>query len=81
MSKSKSYAIRLVEGESLDASLNTLIQHLESNPELLENWREEDKKNRINYRDYSGRKATAKSLVIKRALESGLKLLSKELGV
>ena len=81
MSKSKTYALRLLEGEIIDTDLKALIQYLEDNPKILEEWRTEDQDHRIDYRGYSGRKATPKSLVIKRALMRGLKLIREENGV
>lgn len=81
MSKSKTYALRLLEGESTETDLKALIQYLEDNPQILEQWRTEDQEHRIDYRGYSGRKATPTSLVIKRALMRGLKLIREETGV
>lgn len=77
MSISKKVDVRIYEPQI--SQLEQLIKHLKLDSSLLETWIEQDKKERENYRNYSGKKPTAKGLILRKALALGLSQLENEI--
>jgi len=73
---SKAHPIRLNPEES---HLLSLLERLMS-PERFEHLVAEDRAKRKGYRGHSGRKPQPRSLLLRRAVELGLPLVSQELG-
>lgn len=77
MSISKKVDVRIYEPQI--SQIDRLINQLNSNPNLFGEWVDADKKQRDNYNNYSGKKATAKGLLLRRALSIGLHHLENEI--
>lgn len=73
---SKAYPIRLNPEEN---HLLSLLEALIS-PDMLQHLITKDRDKREGYRGHSGRKPQPRSLILRRAVELGLPLVSQELG-
>ena len=59
--------------------LESLIEAVSDNPQLLSQMIAVDKKERDGYRGFNGRKPTAQTMVLRRALTLGLAQLKSEI--